>query len=170
MCDWNFQNGGHGCCQKFFVLGDLLFLDGDARGEKVYPARTYQTEPQMDSWLNKVPAPIPAARPKPEPAARLTATAPGGQHDLETSKTLTATDEKYGILTFGSKFHVGFGVPVTVMVNGRQYSGKMHNSSKGRVDGVKRIMSEQGLREGSLVHATYDAKQRLIRLDILAVD
>ena len=176
MCEWDFQNDRHGCCQDFLVLGDLLFLDGDARGEKVYPAQTSQTTSLMASWRNKVPAPKPSVQSKPEVpnlpelAACPSAVAPGGQPDLQASKVLTTTEEKYGILTFGSGFHVGFGVPVTVVVNGKQYSGKMHNSSKGRVDGIKRMMSEQGLREGCLVRATYDARKQLICLECSVVD
>ena len=98
-------------------------------------------------------------QPRPVPSA------PAAPADLETVKTLTATDVKYGILTFGAKFHVGFGVPVTVEVNGTEYSAKTHGSTKGRVDGVKRMLAEQGLREGDVVCACYDARAQVIRLD-----
>lgn len=159
---WDFQNNGHGCCEDFCVVGDLLLLDGDAHGEKVYPAGVQPARPLGESWRKRAPAcepEVPRMQPRPVPSA------PAAPADLETVKTLTATDVKYGILTFGAKFHVGFGVPVTVEVNGTEYSAKTHGSTKGRVDGVKRMLAEQGLREGDVVCACYDARAQVIRLD-----
>lgn len=159
---WDFHNDGHGCCQDFCVVGDLLLLDGDAYGEKVYRAGLQPSAPLGNSWRKKAPACAPVSQPAP--------TDSGTHSDLETVKTLTATDVKYGILTFGSKFHVGFGVPVTVAVNGTEYSAKTHASTKGRVDGIKRMLSDQGLKEGDIVHASYDGRTNVIRLDPIGID
>ena len=87
--------------------------------------------------------------------------------DLEVTKTLTTTDVKYGILTFGTKFHIGFSLPVTVMAGGEAYTGKTHATTKGRIDGLKRMFAEQGLREGNRVRASFVQSEGVIYLALI---
>lgn len=87
-----------------------------------------------------------------------------GQPDLHTVKTLGATDIKYNICTFGSAFHMGFGVPVTIEMGGVRYERKTHSTGKGRVDGLKQLYQDQGLALGDTLDARYDAAERTIHL------
>lgn len=87
-----------------------------------------------------------------------------GDSDLHTVKTLGTADIKYSICTFGSSFHIGFGVPVTIEINGTLYERKTHNTSKGRVDGLKHLYQEQGLKLGDRLDARYTASERTIHL------
>lgn len=158
---WDLRNSGHGCCEQFCVFGDQLFLDGDAHGEKVYRAVAAPTQPLKDSWRKRAPSGAPAERSAPAPAMGVQ------RPDLEVTKTLTATDVKYGILTFGTKFHIGFSLPVTVMAGGEAYTGKTHATTKGRIDGLKRMFAEQGLREGDRVRASYVQSEGVIHLALI---
>lgn len=156
---WDLHNNGHGCCEQFCVFGDHLFLDGDTHGEKVYRAVAAPTAPLKDSWRKKAPSEASAKQSESAPAMGCE------RPDLEVTKTLTATDVKYGILTLGTKFHIGLALPVTVMAGGKGYSGKMHATTKGRVDGLKRMFAEQGLNEGDRVRAAYMEAQGVIYLE-----
>lgn len=55
VCEWDLDNNGHGNCMDFLVLGDLLLMDGDTYGEKVYRAGLQLTQPLGRSWREVVP-------------------------------------------------------------------------------------------------------------------
>lgn len=84
--------------------------------------------------------------------------------DLRVVKTLNSTDLKYGICTFGSGMHVGFGVPVTLVMDGSRYERRMHSSGKGRVDGTKQLYADHGLKAGDVLDARYAAAEHTIYL------
>lgn len=84
---------------------------------------------------------------------------------LEVEKEIGNTDVKYNICTFGSKFHVGFGVTVTIRINGKMYSAKSHKTAKGRIDGMKKLYSENGIVLGDRLKATYIAESSEILLE-----
>lgn len=86
-------------------------------------------------------------------------------HDLETTKTLVNTDIKYNICTFGSKFHIGFGMPVTIIMSGKIYNAKTHNTSKGRVDGLKKLYEENRLSMGDSLKVNYVAADNTITIE-----
>ena len=84
--------------------------------------------------------------------------------DLRVVKTLGNTDIKYNICTFGTKFNVGLGVPVTLVLGGKRYERKMHNSGKGRVDSMTQLYTDHGLKLGDVLDARYVALERTIYL------
>lgn len=84
--------------------------------------------------------------------------------DLHVVKTLGTTDVKYNICTFGAAFHIGLGQPVTVVIGGKRYERKMHNTGKGRLDGMKQIYADHGLGLGDALDARYSAAERTIYL------
>ena len=77
---------------------------------------------------------------------------------------MTATNLNYGILTMGSRFHIGFGVPVTVFLDDGIYSGKTHSTAKGRVDGLKQLFTDSALALGDVLRARYVASEGAIYL------
>ena len=87
--------------------------------------------------------------------------------DLYTTKTIGQTDIKYNICTFGAKFHIGFGVPVVININGKSYSCKMHNSVKGRIDGMKKIYDDNNIQLGDELKASYSAVDQVITLELV---
>lgn len=86
-------------------------------------------------------------------------------HDLFVVKTIGDTDVKYNICTFGAKFHIGFGVPVTIIINGTSYEFKMHKTAKGRIDGMKKLYAENGIELGDKLCATFQAETKKILLE-----
>ncbi|MCI8659022.1 MAG: sel1 repeat family protein [Lachnospiraceae bacterium] len=84
--------------------------------------------------------------------------------DLYTEKKIGETDVKYNICTFGSKFHIGFGISVVLIINGRQYNCKTHNTVKGRMDGMKKLYDDNGIILGDVLRAEYSAADRSIRI------
>lgn len=88
------------------------------------------------------------------------------EQDLSVIKTIGDTDVKYNICTLGAKFHVGFGVPVTVKINDCVYSFNMHKTAKGRIDGMKKLYAEHGIELGTVLKATYNAKDQEIIFEI----
>lgn len=98
----------------------------------------------------------------PEPPAAVSA--PAAETDLHTIKTLGPTDIKYNICTFGSGFHIGAGAAVTLVMEGKRYERKMHNVTKGRVDGLKQLYAEHGLKLGDVLDARYSAAEHTIYL------
>lgn len=175
------MSGGHGECERFFVVEDLLFLDVDTYGEKVYRAAPQPSAPLGDSWRNQKPLQKAPEKPvshlqsledlfsqtSPKPSGTetggggTTSVSPG---DLTAGKTLTSTDVKYGILTLGSKFDVGAGVPVTVCYRDSRYAAKTHNTAKGRVDGLRKLFSDHGLQPGQTLEVRYAAAENTIYL------
>lgn len=195
---WNLSNG-HGECEQFCVVEDLLLLDVDAYGEKVYRASPQPSPPLRDSWRNELPAPEEPvfaplftplsleplqgaqAEPPASPDEALTAPESGGASvppckasipvppgDPAARKDLTSTDVKYGILTLGSKFPIGTGVPVTVCFHGSRYAAKTHNTSKGRVDGLRKLFTDHGLQPGQTLEVWYDPAENTIYLSYAA--
>ena len=84
--------------------------------------------------------------------------------DMTTQKKITAADVKYNICSMGAKFHVGFGVQLTITIDGKRYPCKSHNSIKGRIDGLKRFYIENDIAVDTLFIAEYSAEQRIITL------
>ena len=138
---WQLNNDGHGHCDQFLVFEDYLFLDSDSRGEMLYEASADPSHPDplRESWLHESPG------------------LPGGASAIGVclQKTLTASDIKYGILTFGSKLDLDSGAPITVVFGEQRYSAKVSRSNKGRVDGVKRLFTDFGLEEGDALQVNY---------------
>lgn len=166
ICHWDMSHG-HGACEYFLVVGDLLLLDVDAYGEKVYRACPEPSAPIGESWRNTLP-PKPEVRPVspsgPVTISRFTGSQEPQTWDLEAEKALTATNLNYGILTMGSRFHIGFGVPVTVFLDDGIYSGKTHSTAKGRVDGLKQLFTDSALALGDVLRARYVASEGAIYL------
>ena len=79
-------------------------------------------------------------------------------------KTLGPTDVKYNICTFGAAFHISLGQSVTVEIGGKRYERKMHNTGKGRLDGMRQIYADHGLGLGDALDARYVASERTIYL------
>ena len=88
------------------------------------------------------------------------------EQDLYAVKTIGNTDVKYNICTFGARFHIGFGVPVTVKINEHVYSLNMHKTAKGRIDGMKKLYAENGIKVGTVLKAAYNAKNQEIILEL----
>lgn len=88
------------------------------------------------------------------------------EQDLYVVKTIGDTDIKYNICTFGAKFHIGFGVPITIKINDYVYSFNMHKTVKGRIDGMKKLYAENHVELGTVLKATYNAKKQEIILKI----
>ncbi|WP_461810954.1 tetratricopeptide repeat protein [Faecalimonas sp.] len=88
------------------------------------------------------------------------------RQDLFVVKIIGDTDVKYNICTFGAKFHIGFGVPITIKINGNVYSFKMHNTVKGRIDGMKKLFTENNIELGTVLNASYDAENHELNLAI----
>ena len=95
-----------------------------------------------------------------------TNTGEASEQELYVVKTIGDTDVKYNICTFGAKFHIGFGVPVTIKINDYVYSFNMHKTAKGRIDGMKKLYAENGIELGTVLKATYNAKNQEIILEI----
>ena len=93
-------------------------------------------------------------------------TGEASEQDLFVIKTIGDTDVKYNICTLGAKFHVGFGVPVTVKINDCVYSFNMHKTAKGRIDGMKKLYAENGIELGTVLKAKYNAKNQEIIFEI----
>lgn len=105
---------------------------------------------------------------KSAPPAKAKKTVPTGEradHDMSVEKIIGSTDIKYNICTFGAKFHIGFGVPVTIRINGNEYKAKMHNKTKGRVDGIKKLYKENGIEQGDRLKAFYLSAEQAIELE-----
>lgn len=85
------------------------------------------------------------------------------------AKVLTSTDVKYGILTFGKKLaDVPVGAHCTLYYNGNTYSCKAHNTTRGRIDGLRRLyIDNPELQEGARITATYDDDEGEITLTLL---
>lgn len=111
--------------------------------------------------LQPAPAAVPAEAVQGQPEATPT---PAAEVDLHTVKTLGPTDIKYNICTFGSGFNIGAGASVTLVMAGKHYERKMHNVTKGRVDGLKQLYADHGLKLGDTLDARYSAAERTIYL------
>lgn len=193
LYDWDTSNGGHGCCENFRVMGDCLYLDVDAYGEKQYSCTIAPSEPMRESWFQEeLPQEMierfqngeyrtAIGRQKrsdvqaPDGSDNTVFSSPGRQTpasedtgkgaDLYIEKTIGKTDVDYNICTFGAKFHIGFGVPVTIEIGGRSYSCRTHKSVKGRIDGMKKLYAEHGIGLGDVLRASYTAADQTIRIE-----
>lgn len=183
--DWTANYGGsHGCCEQYRVIGNYLYLDIEAYGEEQYPLTVDICEPIRKSWFNEHLKPDIIERYKNnEPSFSLgidTCRSESIEDDdfwniketntdvtenLVVEKVIGNTDMKYSICTLGAKFHIGFGVKVTLKINGKQYNVKFHNSSKGRIDGMKKVYSENGIVLGDRLRATYIAELNEVHLE-----
>lgn len=189
---WTKGNGGHGNCTEFIVAGDYLFLDIAAYYEEQYPLSTQKAAAIRKTWFEEeLPGTLIEAyhnkslfrteekqRPvlvSPDPVASHAASAAveakektlpaQSTGDLFVEKKIGETDVKYNICTFGSKFHIGFGVPVVVRINGRSYECKMHKMTKGRIDGMKKLYTENQIVLGDILRASYSQKDNVILLE-----
>lgn len=75
--------------------------------------------------------------------------------DYKKEKTINNTDIKYKICTLGSDFNIGCGKKIDIEYNGKSYSGKMHNSSKGRIDGMTTLYKENNISLGDVLVFEY---------------
>lgn len=179
--EWSAGNGGHGVCNDFRVIGDYLYLNIAAYDEEQYPLGVGIGEPVRKSWFDKklpqnaleayinrksskgmLENELPEEREKKKIAD---VPAEVEKADLTVEKVIGNTDVKYNICTFGSKFHIGFDVPVTIRMNGKEYSAKSHKSVKGRIDGMKKLYSENGIELGDKLRVTYYSGIREIHLE-----
>ena len=178
--EWSVGNGMHGMCDSFKVLGDYLFLDVAGIQEEQYNLSTEIVSPIRKSWIeNKLSLDLVkdymnkdfektdflqciennCSR---DEASKLNT-------NLEIEKVIGNTDIKYNICTFGSKFHIGFGVPVKIVIGNNVYNCKTHNSAKGRIDGMKKLFLENSICLGDRLHATYSDEENTIYLEKLIV-
>ena len=81
------------------------------------------------------------------------------KEDCVTEKRISATDAKYKICTAGAKFHIGFGKPIIVEMNGKEYTCKMHSLAKGRIDGMSKLFAENSIQEGDYLRLSYFYQQ-----------
>lgn len=189
------KNTGHGECDKFTVWGDFVFLNIDAFGEKQYPLQKSACKPIRRSWFSdplpaeaveksmnreraKAAVDIPVWTEKknvsktgnskkvktPEEGGKPTDTEAASQN-LSVIKKIGETDLKYKICTFGAKFHIGFGVPVTIIMNGKRYSCRTHKSAKGRIDGLKQFYAENDISLGDEIKAVYSPADGTVILE-----
>ena len=169
VCNW--ADSGHGECDRFKVIGDFLFLNaaGAEVGEEQYILSVERSEPIRKSWFDRkldqevldafhsktrsidlIPDTIHEEEQKSKNTEGNKTMA-----DLKVEKVIGNTDVKYNICTFGSKFHIGFGVQVTIEINGKTYECKTHNSVKGRIDGMKKLFTENDIKLGDCIDACY---------------
>ena len=135
--------------------------------ERYFPPEAFlDPQPGPGPWPEPGPQPGPEPQPDPgpQPGPPVTPTA----KDLQVVKTLGPTDIKYNICTFGAAFDIGAGAPVAVEMEGMRLERKMHNKTKGRVDGMKQLYERFGLRLGDTLEARYEAAEQTIRLKRVA--
>ena len=77
-------------------------------------------------------------------------------------KIVNQTDAKYKILTAGSRLHIGFGQNVTIVYNDKEYATKMHNTSKGRIDGLTDFYKDSEIQEGDRLQLSYEFDSKKI--------
>ena len=53
-----------------------------------------------------------------------------------------------------------------IKINGKVYSTKSHNTTKGRIDGMKKLYAENGIELGTVLKAKYNAKNQEIIFEI----
>lgn len=136
------------------------FMNSSVAGRFAIPARPLAPAQSASTPVMPArPVAAPAAPAKPAAAPK-----PAATGDLHTVKTLGTTDIKYSICTFGSKFDIGAGAPVTLVMGGQRYERKMHNVTKGRVDSMKKLYTEHGLKLGDVLDAHYCAAENTIYL------
>jgi hypothetical protein len=181
---YTWHDGGHGACDQFIVSGEHLYVNLDAEGVKQYRLSVDISAPTMDvekwqhtplsqdvidtfkdskrkSTVRKTQAAASNGAASENPNM---AVGERSSNDLFTEKTIGETDIKYNICTFGSKFHIGFGVPITIRINNRTYPARTHTSAKGRVDGMKKIYAENDIRLGDKLSAYYTASSGIVDL------
>lgn len=166
--EWSIGNGGHGECNKFRVIGNYLFLNVAGWYEEQYELTKEKFDPLRKSWFSD--------RLSQELVDEFTQEKNRNNvvlcncnnelevYDLYAEKEIGNTDIKYNICTFGSKFHIGFGVPVTISINGKTYDCKTHNSVKGRIDGMKKLYTDNDIIRGDILTAEFYAHDNLIIL------
>lgn len=212
--DWSTENGGHGLCDEFRVIGDYLYIDVTANGEKQYPLKQSMNKAYKDvqsrrSWFDKE-LPYDVIERFNNKRSMISFDFDSFRNnesllvedlffedisnndfianmdnfnELEISlasvdiqrekrdetfvveKQIGNTDVKYNICTFGSKFHIGFGVQVVIKINGKEYLVKSHNTVKGRIDGMKKLYSENDIVLGDKLKAVYISELKEIRLE-----
>lgn len=72
------------------------------------------------------------------------------------------SDVKYNICTFGKKLPIGLDTPVTIRVGGQTYERRTDPGVEGRINSMKQIYEENGIREGDVLKATYSEKSKTI--------
>lgn len=167
---WSDERDKHGACDSFRVMGDKLFLDLHAYYEAEYELSLEKTPILRKSWFKEELSQEIVAQFKnksavsPAPAAPQQEKPVQSNADLVAEKEIGPTDIKYSICTLGAKFHIGFGVPVTVQINGKSYNCKTHTSSKGRIGGMGKVYSKNNIVLGDTIQAAYSAKDNIITL------
>lgn len=169
---WDKHMEGYPAYNVFSVMGNYLFLDlavGSGYG-KIFKLST-KPEPIRKSWFHfELPhEALKKFKQKSALADTLKHISDSqrqeiADHDLETEKVLGKTDIKYNICTFGANFHIGFGVQLIIKINGYKYNCKTHKSSKGRIDGMKKIYMDNNIKLGDRLYARYSAAQNVLFL------
>ena len=178
VSDWSTKNYGHGACNEFRVVDKYLFLNVAAMGEEQYQLTTEVSLPIRKSWFDDpIPEEVFLTKETRDTEAvsekNILPILPVMENvsetddigDLCVEKVIGDTDIKYNICTFGAKFHIGFGIPVTIIFNNNKYQSKSHNTAKGRIDGLKKMYTENGIMKGDKLRATYIADRSEIYLE-----
>lgn len=170
-----------GYCDSFMILGDMLF--DPVSDHCIYPLSFEKQEPIRKEWFSddlsedvideyenptgkKTISQNSTNKTKISSNKDISISQSNSESsDLTVIKTMGNTDMKYNICTFGSKFHIGFGAPVTIVLNGKSYTCKMHNSAKGRADGLKKLYTENNVMLGDTFKASYSAIDNVITLE-----
>ena len=129
---------------------------------KFFDETVFGQKSDMGGLRPEMPASAPALEEKTADAAGEREKA---NEDLETVKCFTETDLKYAICTFGAKFHIGYGVPVTLIFDGKRYDLRSHNKVKGRFDGMRKFYNENHIDLGREYTAKYDCQRSTITLE-----
>ena len=81
---------------------------------------------------------------------------------IRVKKVIGNTDIKYKICTAGSKFTVPAGRQLTVIYNSKSYTAKVHNSAKGRLDGLSAFYKENDISLGDELELCYDEDSNIV--------
>ena len=83
-------------------------------------------------------------------------------------RKINNTEAKYFIITYGSNAFAGelpAGQSITIRYNGKDYTGKVHSSVKGRVDALSNWYKEEDIKEGDVIRAKYTPEEKLMEIE-----
>lgn len=196
---WQPPGNLHGECNFFVVDGNYLYINMDTRAEEQYSLSICKQEPLRKTWFkedwSQKEIELYSSKNQEQEAKEETKqnwvfevvdleddsdiqydvlelednTLLPWEYDLHTTKEIGTTDVKYNILTLGAKFHIGFGSPVTIQMDHHSYQVKMHNSVKGRIDGLKQFYQDHNLELGSKLEIGYSRQKNLIFIEKLGL-
>ena len=155
----------HGECDKFEMHSDCLYVDMTASKQKQYKLGIERCIPVRDTWFNdKLDKDVIElyynSKKPPKKETHYTI-----NPDLYIEKTIGNTDIKYNIITLGAKFHIGFNEAVTICIENNKYELKTHKTVKGRIDGLKKLYTENNILFGDVLKVTYYKDNNIIYLE-----